>query len=138
MFYLILTLLVIDALILAVVVLMQAGQDGGLASLGGGPAETMLGGRQAVTLLTRASWWCGGIFMFLSLVLSIMSAGRSPSGETLNPLQERLRQTAPAPAAAPAQLPLTGAPAPQSGAQPAPAGQQPAPANPSPARQPAK
>ncbi|HEX6644155.1 MAG TPA: preprotein translocase subunit SecG, partial [Gemmatimonadales bacterium] len=70
MFYFILVLLILDALILATVILLQAGQGGGLASLGGsGSTDTVLGGRQAVTLLTRMSWWCGGIFLALALVL---------------------------------------------------------------------
>ena len=60
MFYFLLVLLILDAILLSVVVLLQAGQGGGLASLGGTGTETVLGGRQAVTILTKASWWCGG------------------------------------------------------------------------------
>ena len=121
MFYFILVLLILDALILAAVILLQAGQGGGLASLGGsGSTDTVMGGRQAVTLLTRMSWWCGGIFLALSLVLSVVSANRGVGGRS--PLQERLRQgTAPAAAApAPANLPLQSAPPAGDAAQPAP------------------
>jgi preprotein translocase subunit SecG len=71
MFGFLLTLLIIDALLLSVVVLLQAGQGGGLASLGGGTTAQVLGGRGASTLLTKASWWMGGIFMALSLLLSL-------------------------------------------------------------------
>ena len=93
MFYFILVLLILDALILAAVILLQAGQGGGLASLGGsGATDTVMGGRQAVTLLTRMSWWCGGIFLALSLVLSVVSANRGVGGRS--ELQERLRQGA--------------------------------------------
>src|SRR3954447_25816042 len=92
MFAFLLTLLIIDALLLSVVVLLQAGQGGGLASLGGGTTDTVLGGRQAVTILTKATWWCGGIFMVLSLVLSFVPRGGSSASE----LQERLRAGAPA------------------------------------------
>ena len=63
MFAFLLTLLILDALLLSVVVLLQAGQGGGLASLGGATTDTVLGGRQAVTLLTKATWWCGGLFL---------------------------------------------------------------------------
>ena len=44
--------------------------------MGGGAAATdgILGGRQATTMLTRATWTTGSVFMFLSLVLSIMSS----------------------------------------------------------------
>ena len=114
MYYLILTLLIIDALLLATVVLLQAGQGGGLASLGGGTTDSVLGGRQAVTLLTRLSWWCGGIFLGLSLLLSVMSAGGA-GGPSRSNLQEQIRQSAP-PATAPAQLPIeNSAPVPSGG-----------------------
>ncbi len=91
MFYFLLTLLILDALILSAVVLLQAGQGGGLASLGGsGTTDTVLGGRQAVTILTKATWWCGGIFLVLSLVLSFVRPSLGGSE-----LQERLRTAAP-------------------------------------------
>lgn len=98
MFAFLLTLLILDALVLSVVVLLQAGQGGGLASLGGGGTDTVLGGRQAVTILTKLSWWCGGIFLALSLMLSLVSRSGNSSA-----LQERLRAATPA---APLQAPL--------------------------------
>lgn len=109
MFTFLLVLLIIDALLLSTVVLLQAGQGGGLASLGGtGSTDTFVGGRQAVTLLTRASWWCGGIFLALSLMLSLV--GRRAAGSSI---QERLRSTAAptAPTAPAAPLPLNATPA---------------------------
>ena len=98
MFAFLVSLLILDALLLSVVVLLQAGQGGGLASLGGGGTDTVLGGRQAVTILTKLSWWCGGIFLALSLVLSLV-----PRGGNSSALQQRLRAATPA---APAQAPL--------------------------------
>ena len=70
--------LILDSLILATAVLLQAGQGGGLATMGGGAGtETIMGGRQATTLLTKVTWWTAGIFLFLSLILTFMSAGGS-------------------------------------------------------------
>jgi preprotein translocase subunit SecG len=120
-------------------VLLQAGQGGGLASMGGGGGtDTVLGGRQAVTILTKLTWWCGGIFLLLSLALSLV-----PRGGNSSALQERLRaatpaepQQAPLPLGAPTQTPgqapaaLPGAPTQKA---PAPAAQTPAPAAPTPA-----
>lgn len=135
MFAFLLTLLILDALVLSVVVLLQAGQGGGLASLGGaGGTDTVLGGRQAVTILTKATWWCGGIFLVLSLVLSLV-----PRGESSSDLQERLRATtptAPAPSSPlplgnstnPAAAPEAKSPALPSAAPPATKGGTPAPA----------
>jgi len=75
MFAFLLVILILDAILLVTVVLLQAGQGGGLAAMGGGAStDTFMGGRQAVTLLTRLSWWCGGIFLALCLVLAGISA----------------------------------------------------------------
>jgi preprotein translocase subunit SecG len=76
MYGLLLAILVLDGLFLGVVILLQSGKGGGLAAMGGGVAATegILGGRQATTVLTRATWIGGGLFMFLALVLSIMSS----------------------------------------------------------------
>jgi protein translocase SecG subunit len=75
MFTLLKFILLLDALILTVAVLLQAGQGGGLASLGGGSGtEMFMGGRQATTLLHKVTWWTAGIFMFLALILAVMSA----------------------------------------------------------------
>jgi len=104
---LILTLLIIDGLLLATVVLLQAGQGGGLASLGGGSTDLVMGGRQAVTILHTLSWWTGGIFMFLALILSLLA---SRTAISTSGVQDRLRN-APAPVApAPiGEAPATGA-----------------------------
>ena len=68
--------LILDGVFLGVVVLLQSGKGGGLAAMGGGAAATdgILGGRQATTMLTRATWTSGSLFMTLSLILSIMSS----------------------------------------------------------------
>lgn len=116
MFTFLVALLALDALLLSVVVLLQAGQGGGLASLGGGGTETVLGNRQAVTILTKLTWWCGGIFLLLSLVLSLV-----PRSGNSSALQERLRAATPAAPAQQAPLPLGPEPsteAPKAGASP--------------------
>ena len=74
MFRFLIVILIIDSLILATVVLLQAGKGGGLAAMGGGAStDSFVGGRQATTILTKMSWWCGGIFLGLALVLSGIS-----------------------------------------------------------------
>src|SRR2546425_3601068 len=102
-------ILILDSLILATAVLLQAGQGGGLASMGGGAGtETIMGGRQATTLLTKVTWWTAGIFLFLSLILTFMSAGGStqvrsvlegqgqaPTPVAPTPLPIETQQTAP-------------------------------------------
>ena len=123
MFYtLLLVLLILDGLVLIAVVLLQAGQGGGLASLGGGTTDLVLGGRQAVTILHKASWITGSAFMVLALLLSIAASSQAV-GET--DVQRRLRQQAPAQQPLPT-APLETAPGPAptagtTGSTPAPA-----------------
>lgn len=74
------TLLAIDSVLLIAAVLLQAGKGGGLAASFGGvtsSADAILGTRQAGNLLTKISWWCGGLFLGLAFLLSLASAKRS-------------------------------------------------------------
>src|SRR5204863_7788310 len=89
-------ILLLDALILATAVLLQAGQGGGVASMDGGAGtETIMGGRQATTLLTKVTWWTAGIFLFLALVLTFMSQSGTQVRSVLEGQQQQ--QQAPAP-----------------------------------------
>ena len=70
-------LLILDSIVLVAAILLQAGKGGGLAASFGGAtsaADSLIGTRQAGNLLTKASWWCGGIFLLLAFVLQIASA----------------------------------------------------------------
>jgi preprotein translocase subunit SecG len=114
-----LVLLVLDALVLMPAILLQSGKGGGLAAMGGGAStDTFLGGRQAATLLHTISWWAGGTF----LVLSLMLAGLSSRGGSPRSVLEG-QMEAPAPVSAPP-LPLDVEPAPPGGETP-PQGQTP-------------
>lgn len=82
MFTLLIVLISLLAVLLCVIILLQAGKGGGLASTFGGASsstESFMGGRQAATALTRLTWIGGGVFLFLSLVLAVLSAGGSGS-----------------------------------------------------------
>ncbi|HEY6158764.1 MAG TPA: preprotein translocase subunit SecG [Gemmatimonadales bacterium] len=113
MYNLLLFILALDALILTTGVLLQAGQGGGLASLGGGAGtEQFMGGRQATTLLTKITWWCAAIFLFISLVLAVLSSNSAAPRSVLE-------GNVPAPAPVqPTPLPLPTTPPPQGAPQP--------------------
>jgi len=117
-------LLVVDGFVLGVVVLLQAGKGGGLAAMGGGTGATdgILAGRQATSVLTRASWILGFTFMSLALILSIMSSRAQQPASMLEQdfRQQQLPATAPEPIL-PGQLGGSGTPAPVETAPPAPA-----------------
>lgn len=113
--------LIIDALVLVTAILLQAGKGGGMAaSFGGASSSTdaFMGTRQAGNLLTKASWWCGGIFIGIAFVLEISaSRGRTPTSvldKSFAPTRTAPAQPAPSGAGgatAPA-VPLQALPAP--------------------------
>lgn len=121
MFGLLLTLLILDGLFLIVVVLLQAGKGGGLAAVGGGAGtETFIGGRQAATLLTRATWIAGGIFLGLSLILAVMSSQRQQPESILRREFQEAAPIVPPQPVLPGVEPAEPAPAaPDAGAEPA-------------------
>src|SRR5688500_7186855 len=87
-----LTLLILDSVILIAAVLLQAGKGGGLAASFGGvtsSADAILGTRQAGNILTKISWWCGGLFLAFAFMLSLSStqaaAPRSILDQTFSP-----------------------------------------------------
>jgi preprotein translocase subunit SecG len=78
-----LVLLILDALVLTAAILMQSGKGGGMAASFGGASssDALFGTRQAGNLLTKASWWCGGIFIGISFILEL-SASRGRAAPT--------------------------------------------------------
>src|ERR1700716_630200 len=109
-----LTLLVIDCIVLMLAILLQSGKGTGLAASFGGASsspDALIGIRQAGNLLTRISWWGGGIFLGLSFVLQIMSTHTSAPRSVLEKgLGTQPANVAPPPTSAPA-VPLEPAPA---------------------------
>ena len=98
------TILIIDGLVLIGAVLLQSGKGGGLAAVGGGAStDNFIGGRQAATLLTRTTWVTAGIFLFLSLVLAVVSSRGTTQPDSI--LQREFQQT---PSATPTPLDLPG------------------------------
>jgi preprotein translocase subunit SecG len=111
-----LVLLIIDSIVLVVAVLLQSGQGGGMAASFGGvssSASSFMGTRQAGNLLTKASWWCGGLFLGLSFMLALASTrSRAPKSildQTFSTPPATAPVTPPAGGANPA-IPLTPAP----------------------------
>lgn len=70
------TVLLIDAIVLMVAVLLQAGKGGGLAASFGGASsgDALFGARQTGNLLTKVTWWTAGIFLFIAFVMQMFSS----------------------------------------------------------------
>jgi preprotein translocase subunit SecG len=103
LYRLLIGILVLDAVVLAVAVLLQAGKGGGLAASFGGAGSSpnsLLGSREAGNLLTKTSWWSGGIFLGVAFLLHVMAGSTRQSQSILD--DEFRAQSAPtAPAGAP-------------------------------------
>jgi preprotein translocase subunit SecG len=123
-----LTLLVIDCIVVIGAILLQSGKGGGLAASFGGASsspDAFIGIRQAGNLLTKTSWWGGGIFLVLAFMLQMMStrttAPRSVLERGLGTQPVNAAPPTPAPTSAPA-VPLEPVPAnPAPSTTPAPA-----------------
>ena len=102
MFTLLIILHVVVCVVLVLIVLLQSGKAGDLASaFGGSSSQTAFGVRSAATILTKGTTICAITFMVTSLGLAILfTRGRTSSVLEELPAAE---QTAPiaAPAAAP-------------------------------------
>src|SRR5258706_11952963 len=96
-----LVLLVIDCVVLILAILLQSGKGTGLAASFGGASsspDALIGIRQAGNLLTRISWWGGGIFLGLCFILQIMSTHTSAPRSVLEKgLTTQPQNVAPAP-----------------------------------------
>ena len=72
MYYLVATIYVVVCFVLMLVVLLQQGKGGDIASaFGGGSSQAAFGARSGATVLSRATTVCAVLFMVLALALSI-------------------------------------------------------------------
>ena len=113
MYTFLLILLILDSLVLIAAVLLQSGKGGGIAASFGGAsssADAFIGTRQAGNLLTKTSWWAGGIFLALAFVLQIASTRRSAPTSVLDrPFSQPTAPVTGTGTAAPSALPLENA-----------------------------
>ena len=103
MYYVLIFLYVLVCLVLSLVILLQQGRGGDIASaFGGSSSQAAFGARSGATLLTKATTIAAVLFMLLALTLSVLGQRGTSSVVSGTP--------APAPAAKPAPAPATPAP----------------------------
>jgi preprotein translocase subunit SecG len=112
MYYALVGLYILICFVLLLVVLLQQGRGGDIASaFGGSSSQAAFGARSGATLLTKATATAAVLFMLFALALSII--GQRGTSSVVE------GTSAPPPVAAPA--PATPAPSPATPATPAPA-----------------
>ena len=118
LYYLVATIFVVNCLVLLLVILIQQGKAGDMASaFGGGSSQAAFGARTGATLLTKVTWVSASLFFAGALALSIVST-RGPGsviGSVPAPAPAPAAQQAPAtaPATTPATTPAPAVPAPK-------------------------
>ena len=100
LYYLVATIYVLVCLVLMLVILLQQGKGGDIASaFGGGGSQTAFGARAGASVLTRATTVLGVVFMIGALLLAIL--GQRGPGSLLSGVSTP---------GAPASAPVTPAP----------------------------
>lgn len=95
--FLLTTIHVLVCLFLIVVILLQSGKAGDLASaFGGMGSQTAFGPRGAQTALGKATIVCAAIFMVTSIWLALIAAGTRPNASSVLGATAPVHQSAPA------------------------------------------
>jgi preprotein translocase subunit SecG len=116
MFYFLLSLILLSAVLLVLVVLIQNSKGGGLAS-NFGPSNQILGARQTTDFLEKLTWGLAGAVIVLSISANLVISGTSKEESRDTELREKI-ENAPA-AAQPQPAPVQGQPAQQPQSAPA-------------------
>ena len=125
LYYLVTALYILVCFTMMLVVYLQQGKGGDIASaFGGASSQAAFGARSGATVLSRATWICATIFVVGALALGILGkrgpgsvvGGRTPLTQPSGPTPSPLAQPVPGPATRPA---------PANNAAPAPAPAQP-------------
>jgi preprotein translocase subunit SecG len=125
LYYLVTALYILVCFTMMLVVYLQQGKGGDIASaFGGASSQAAFGARSGATVLSRATWICATIFVVGALALGILGkrgpgsvvGGRTPLTQPSGPTPSPLAQPLPCPARTPA---------PANNAAPAPAPAQP-------------
>src|SRR5262245_65758654 len=105
LYYLVTALYILVCFTMMLVVYLQQGKGGDIASaFGGASSQAAFGARSGATVLSRATWICAAIFIFGALALGII--GRQGPGSVLGS-RSPLPQLS-SPAASPQKQPLPG------------------------------
>ena len=101
-FYFLIVLILIIALLMGITVLLQSGKGGGLAGIAsGGQTTQILGARQAPDFLEKATWTLGWTFLVLCLITTFFIPRVGGGGSILQERAGELPSAAPAPLEAP-------------------------------------
>lgn len=90
-FYISLMLFLLSCILLSLMILVQESKSMGLGASFGGDAGNSLFGTSTADVLKKATAWMIGVFMILSIVLSIWSSLESKSYPVMPSMIEEVR-----------------------------------------------
>ncbi len=86
----------IIAILLVIIVLLQASKGGGLAgTFGGAGMGTMFGSRRTADFLSKSTWWLAGALGVLALVINLFFLPGQTTAEQRSVIQESGRTNVP-------------------------------------------
>lgn len=95
LFGLLLTLYTFNCIILVLVILVQQGKGGlGIGSIGGS-SQLLFGGSGGQDIFQKATWVLGTIYMFGSLMLSVMRTQEMRTSSYIKEFPTEMHQSAP-------------------------------------------
>ncbi len=103
MYYALLALFLMVAILLIILSLLQKGRSDVGAAFGGGMGQSIFGVGGVDTVLTKATYWLGGIFLLLALLLSVV-----PKEKKGSILEKELKDESKTAPVEPAPLPEKG------------------------------
>jgi preprotein translocase subunit SecG len=116
MYYALIAVYVLTCLVLSLVILLQQGRGGDIASaFGGSSSQAAFGARSGATLLTKATAIAAVLFMLFALTLSVLGQRGTSSVVSGTPAPPPPAATRPAPV-----TPTPATPAPSAPTTPAP------------------
>ena len=96
MYTLLVLLATIIAILLVVMVLLQASKGGGLAgTFGGAGMGTMFGSRRTADFVSKGTWWLAGALAVLALVINLFFLPGQTTTEQRSVIQEGGRTNVP-------------------------------------------
>jgi len=99
MYTVLITISMFVALLLVLVILLQASKGDGLSgTIGGGAGGfgTVFGARRTADFLSKATWWLGGSLLVLAIVINLFFLpGQTSSGERESIIQSSGSQSVP-------------------------------------------
>jgi preprotein translocase subunit SecG len=104
LYYTVATVYILGCFLLLLVILLQQGKGGDMASaFGGGGSQTAFGARAGATVLSKATAVLGVLFMLGAIALGVL--GRAGTGSLMRGTRPAATAPAPAPVTPPAQAP---------------------------------